>query len=531
MKVNDCSYELEKCDNLVCCLEDLARANKRLNECKDLSRESLMQELLEVNLIYNNALGVMGEKSNVLSIESINTSPNLVMNISREGIFSAIGNVFSKIWEWIKAFFKKIKDFFFGESKDELDKEKQEASKEAEEIISKMRSLELKSREDILDELGEHLVSDTKYGSIGYIFRRTELGIAFNDVIDDNTKVFNAFNGYLTHQVETIKNMKRDGGVTTDYAHILQLLTSDSLNIVRHAKQSKTTDNFKKILDGIDYDFNSNPDEEAILEVSKIIDENSKLDVVYNYVGLDTIMKSYRIEYDMDKALAVSNEILNTIKNNKDITNLPINVYDKVSTLAKILKVAYSTYGVNSIKKYKLKSKEVDNVKSSFTNKDNIINFLKNYSIYIKNIDTNAIDKIKKEFDKSEKTISSYLDEVSKANKDRKHWFAFGETAKKDNDSVEVLSNLISAIRNNLKIMSSVYSIVTYETYLITKICKFEKIGKILLSSCFKEEKKVETESYGLDKKSSLTLVSKKDDKVEEPKKPRVIVNFTKILD
>ena len=520
MNFNDIENYVETTESLSNYLYELSEVYDEVN---NISGESFNSKVLEekfVNIlsIYNNARGVIGLKPEIISHEAFNRSPYMSLAVTREGIFSSIGEFFKKIWEWIKKIFKAIKEFFFGTSEEKAEEAKEEAE-DVKKLLEKLRNRDLRDREFILKDLEKDnlLIRDgDKYGILGIMFKRAEYNISYKAVADDIRSFLEDMEGFFKLLDKENINIINDKDVIefkfgAAIAKVANFAYNVNVNYNNKLKKFKLYEKFGKFQDCLDIDFKNDP---VIGEIEKgvyiardedpiVLGKNVRCHLTYLNERVAWKMYTMDDTNHYNEFIKSSNAFL---ENDAAVSKMAAGFDSGAKNLSEpgmkrlsgLLKYSDRSLIV-PVTGYKLKDKEIDALKSYVTNKDNILNFLKIYSDFLNTIDVNAYKEVGNRIDKISNEVDKTMNLILKKHNDKEGgWLTFTETGKNHKASYSFLKDLASVIRTKVADLSRFALLLGKEVSIFSSELKFETIANII-TPLFKEgsgEGEVSSESY-----------------------------------
>lgn len=563
MKIEEIENYVEATESLNGYLNDLSNVYAELEAItkESYSKSVLEEKYLSALNIYNNARGVLGQKVNAITHETFNRSPYMSLAITREGVFSAIGDFFKKIWEWIKKILKSIKEFFFGSAEEKAEEAKEEA-KDVKDLIEKLRNRNLKDRELILKDLEKDnlLIRDGKsYGALGIMFKRAQYNIGYKDVADDVRKFLENMEGYFNYIkkenfniLNSKENDERLFGAnvirTTAYAHNLYTNYNEKI------KDFGLYQKFDKFKDCLEMDFTNDP---AIGELEREFtvvvpgdDDKETVTMAKNvrvhlaYLNERVAWKIYTMD-DTGEFKRFEKYVTEKLLRDGDLSSKIDGASDNgVETVLKNITMILSYINRNllvPVTGYKLKDKELDALRSYVTNKDNILNFLKIYSDFLNTIDVSSYKDVSNKIDKIAKDVDNAMDALLKKHKDKdssKLIRAFSSTATNNHRSYSYFKEMASFIKTKIADLSRFSLLLSKEIEIFSSELKFDNIAK-LITSLFKEESSegekkddVSSESFQRVKsapKLSFGLFRETKIEDEDPKPKRTTLVFSRV--
>lgn len=525
MRFEDIEAYVETTESLNGYLDELSNVYGELETLttESCSRSVLEEKYLTALNIYNNARGVLGKNVNTISHETFSRSPYMSIAVTREGVFSAIGDFFKKIWEWIKKILKSIKEFFFGSVEEKVEEAKEEA-KDVRNLIEKLRDRELKDRELILKDLEKDnlLIRDGKgYGILGIMFKRAQYDIGYKYVADDIRKFLEMMESYFSYIkkenyniLNTKANDQNSFGInivrTTTFAYNL------FSNYNKHVKNLTLYEKFDKFKDCLDMDFTNDPNIGELEKNFTITTDGDSEDITMaknvrahlTYLNERVAWKLYTMD-DTGDFKKLHNMVEKTLTEDSFKIAADINgasddgVGKAFRDISLILKYIDRNLIV-PVTGYNVKDKEIDSLKSYVTNKDNILNFLKIYSEFLNTIDVSAYKDVSSKIDKISKDVDNAMDALIKKHSDKESFRLFraiSSTATNNHNSYNFFKNMASFIKTKIGDLSRFSLLLSKEVAIFSSELKFENIANII-SSLFKEESKEGAKSDGVSSES-----------------------------
>lgn len=526
MNIKEIENFVESTESLSNYIEELGEAYKELDMLSSESYNStvLQEKYLNVLNVYNNARGAIGLKPDSITHEAFSRSPYMSLAVTKEGIFSAIGDFFKKIWEWIKKIFKSIKEFLFGSSEDKAEEAKEEAE-DVKKLIEKLRNRDLKDREFILEDLDKNsllIKGKNNYGPLGIMFKRAEYNISYKVVADDIRKFLEDMEGFFKFadkEYGGLEDIAKDskGTFGKDIVRTCHYAYLVYENYNYKLRNFKLYEKFDKFQDCLEEDFKNDPvvsDLESSFIVSNgreefVIGKNARAHLTY--LTADTAWKLYTIDTtDEHKKFVKSIEHIFAERADVLAADIDSGTSRHLAETEKgsgdyVIKSVHSALAFSNrsmlrpVKGYKLKSKEIDALKSYVTNKENLLNFLKVYSDFLMTIDVKSYTEVGNRIDRISKLVDKTMDSILKKHSAKQHGAVtklLSETARNNDRTYEYFKYLANVVKNKVGDLAKFSMILKNEISIFSSDLKFDNISK-LISSLFKEgSESVSSESY-----------------------------------
>lgn len=546
MNIKEIENFVESTESLSNYIEELGEAYKELDMLSSESYNStvLQEKYLNVLNVYNNARGAIGLKPDSITHEAFSRSPYMSLAVTKEGIFSAIGDFFKKIWEWIKKIFKSIKEFLFGSSEDKAEEAKEEAE-DVKKLIEKLRNRDLKDREFILEDLDKNsllIKGKNNYGPLGIMFKRAEYNISYKVVADNVRKFLEDMEGYFKfadREYGALDEIAKPnaGSFGGDIIRTCRYAFSLYENYNDKIKNFKLYEKFDKFQDCLEEDFKNDP-VVSELESSFIVTNGREEFVIgknarahLTYLTAETAWKLYTIDTtDEHKKYVNSLERVFTEKAASLAADIDSGTSRHLAETEKgsdeyVIKSVHSALAFSNrsmlkpVKGYKLKSKEIDALKSYVTNKENLLNFLKVYSDFLMTIDVKSYTEVGNRIDRISKLVDNSMEKILKKHSSKQHGAVIkflSETAKNNDRTYEYFKHLANMVKTKVGDLAKFSMILKNEISIFSSDLKFDNISK-LISSLFKEgSESVSSESYIRENVAPKLSFSGKAEKIEK---------------